>query len=609
MLILKRLYFLVIILFISLGSANAIANHNTNLNPQNPNPDYLESAYQTKFSTQSPDSVFKVFAKRINESQVEIKFNIKPNYYLYAKSLTIQSNPSNVLKIDTGSFPETIKIPQLNNPEKLDDVYIGDFNIMAHVDTSVSYPKLLLIVTIQGCDGKTICYPPEVLSFDITSIGKNMQIVHNEDITVMGTFNALLHGELSLNKLINSLSMLHILLIFFLAGFAISLTPCMYPLYPIALASILGRGNRPNIRRVLVLVLSYIHGISLVYILIGFLVSTGGVLLTTAMQTPLFIICGSIIWLILGLIMLDLVKFNLPNGFNNYLYSKNVVLTGGNIPSVVIMGILSALLLGPCVTPPLIAALSIIVIAHNVLLGVGLLYAISLGMGIPILMIALFGNKIMPKSGSWMNIVKYILGILIIVVSVYLVLPLLVSYNIYLSLSILSLGIGLLMLKLTWNHPKATFYFQKRLAIFIIILACVFQIIAIQDKFWQKPIDNINSEFITATKSSELNYLIKTSNKPVIIDFYASWCSICREMASTTFKDPKVINKLSNYTVIKFDLSQNTSEAQMVLKHYGLYGIPALIILWPNQKPEKLVGYISSMELLNTLDIIKIQHN
>ncbi len=505
---------------------------------------YQSPVTESQYLTIAPvDQVFKINAERVRESSINLKFTVANGFYLYKNRLKISTAPDNILNFNSLVWPSTLSIPDIEDPVKNDDVYIGTFTVNLPFMPNSNKIPFVLSVTIQGCDGKSICYPPQTYTFDFNQSPAAIQEQPPSNLT--NTFIKFYHGEINWQDLAHELSIIQLIIIFFIAGIAIALTPCMYPLYPIALTTIMGNVNQKH-KNIILLVIAYVHGIAIIYVIMGIVASISGKLLTTVIQTPIVMFINAFIWLILGLAMFDLIQIKLPNRLHLYLHHKSNNLDGGNIITVFIMGIISSLLLGPCVTPPLIAAIGFITGLSNIMLGVICLYAISLGMGIPLLVLAFVGGRFLPKSGKWMNVVKYIMGILLIAVSISLIYP-------YLSRFIINA-----------QNSK---------------------------------------EEIVLTDRSSLAIAIQNSSKPILVDIYASWCVVCRKMDKETFSVAAVKEKLNNYTMIKFDITNNTSEQAKVLKEYGLYGPPALIILdKKHDVTDKLLGFIDSITLINHLD-------
>jgi len=356
---------------------------------------------------------------------------------------------------------------------------------------------------------------------------------------------------------LSSVNLGQLFLIFLCAGFIIALTPCMYPLYPIALTAIIGTATKR--RNIASLVICYIHGIALIYVSIGVIAAFSGMLLTTLIQTPWFILTISIILLVLGLSMFDLLEIKLPSTLHSYVSIKASNIVGGRYTTAFLMGVLSSLLLGPCLTPPLIIAIGFIASSGSLLIGILGLYAISLGMGIPLFILAVIGNKLLPRSGSWMNWLKHSLGLVIIIVAIYLAYPFIELGNQLVSIGVLCFIIALVFLIIRhFRSPDLELLVHKIVPIIMIIagLSCVIYGIKTISIVNPATEAKLRSENILVT--SDINALdknISASSKPVIVIVSAKWCSICRELAVRTL-NPENLSKLVNkYTIIKFDIT------------------------------------------------------
>ena len=330
----------------------------------------------------SPEEAFNVNAV-LESSTIKLSFNIAKGFYAYKKRFKVTSDQSNVF-LNQVRFPEGFT-KQVFDGERYvnEEVLTGKFNVSIKLKSNVK--DLNLTVGMQGCDDKSICYPPQIRKFSLKATTakqdaakQNLPQVENKPLLgeIKQTFSAIYYGGENGQNLLKSLNLLELILIFFIAGIVIALTPCVYPLYPITLSAIIGSGARP--KNVPLLVFCYVHGIALIYVIVGVVAALSGKLLTTVIQAPAFVIFMSMILLILGLAMFDLLEIKLPNRLHGYLHYKSTKLTGGRYLTAFIMGIFSSLLLGPCITPPLIVAIGFTASSGSALVGTLGLYAITI---------------------------------------------------------------------------------------------------------------------------------------------------------------------------------------------------------------------------------------
>lgn len=542
----------------------------------------------TDHTTQIPaQQAFRVNAVLESTTSIKISFNILPNFYIYKERVSIKSNNPLAFNAEDIHLPSGIKMNVYNGESYAEEMVLnGTFSINIVLKKPVD--KLNLTVHLQGCDGKTICYPPQNYQFEL---GQSKGFfAHFKDV-----FTEIYSGGSSITQV----NAIELFLVFFLAGVAISLTPCMYPLYPIALSSISQTATKKS--SVIKLSLCYIHGISLIYILMGIIAAFSGHLLITLIQTPVFVLISSAIFLLLGLAMFDLIEIKLPNRLHNYIHIKSNNLGSGYL-SAFILGILSSFLLGPCVTPPLIIAIGYIASSGNVINGVLGLYAISLGMGLPILILATVGNKLLPKSGAWMNGIKHLLGLIIIALAIYLAYPIINLGNSLLSVGVLCFitALAFLLIK-QFRSPDLELLIHKIMPILMIVVGLIFTFVS---SYKPAAVASVVPEAVAGSVANivsinQLDQIIAKSKKPVLVIISAKWCAICRELEATTFKDRDVIDKFKQYTVIHFDITDNQPDSATLLNRYKLFGPPAILILDKNKiLQDKIIGYINAKDLL-----------
>jgi thioredoxin:protein disulfide reductase len=585
--------------------------------------DNLNNSFNSQFFTNqepislSPEEAFQASAVLESSTQIKLSFNIAKGFYAYKKRFKVSADKSDI-------FLKAVKFPKGFTKQVFDgeryvneEVLTGKFNIDIPLKSSAK--NLILTVRLQGCDDKSICYPPQVYKFNLSAIESgavNSSIInspkqnittsieHHQPLTgLKQTFSAIYYGGESSQNLLKSLHLFELILIFFIAGIVIALTPCVYPLYPIALSAIVGSGARA--KNVPMLVFCYVHGIALIYVIVGIVAAFSGKLLTTVIQAPAFVIIMSIILLILGLAMFDLLEIKLPNRLHGYLHYKSTKLTGGRYITAFVMGIFSSLLLGPCITPPLIIAIGFTASSGSVLVGTLGLYAISLGMGIPIFILSLLGSRLMPKSGAWLNVIKYSLGTVIIIAAIYLAYPFINLGNKFISIGILCSIIALIFLVIKHLRlPDFELMAHKIIPILMIIFGLCFTLYGIRELQASETNSTaiINGQMIVIKDVETLKQKMSSSTKPVVLIISAKWCATCREMDAKTFTDSRVQERFAQYLVIKFDITSNQPEYYTVLKSYGLYGPPAILLF--NSKHElikTLIGFVDPERLLLSL--------
>lgn len=550
----------------------------------------LLDSFTNKVAGISPKQAFGVTAILESPTKIRLSFNIMPGFYIYKDRLLIKSDDPKAFNSNAIYLPPGIKMNVFNGESYTPQIVL---NNKFDVNISLKYPinQLTLSINLMGCDGKTVCYPPQNYQF---KLGNPNTLFSN----FKSLFMAIYSGVTNHNKG-NSIELF---LVFFLAGIVISLTPCMYPLYPIALSTISQMAFKKS--NIIKLTLCYIHGISLIYVLVGIIAALSGHLLITFIQAPIFVVLSSGVFLLMGLAMFDLLDVRLPNSLHNYIHIKSANLNSGRYFSAFILGILSSFLLGPCITPPLVIAIGYIASRGNVINGILGLYAISLGMGVPILILSIAGNKLLPKSGAWMNSIKYIMGLIIIGVAIYMAYPLVNLGSPMLGIAMLCFitALAFILFK-QFRSPDLELLIHKLMPVVMIVIGVIFVFLSNYKPDAIGRLESTSSDSLTSV--TKLNKQIKSSDKPIIIIVSAKWCSICHELESTTFKNKNLVKRFELYSIIKFDITEVGPDSTTFLNQYKLYGPPAIIILDKNKVvQDKIIGYISADELIRRLSLL-----
>lgn len=543
-----------------------------------------------------PDEAFKPSFEKNNESVI-FKLELGEDIYLYDEKLKVlMTKPT---KID---ISEELDIPK---PIEYDDfiVHFDDPNIsipFSLLKSKVKSESYEIEVQYQGCSKAGLCYAPMsqtyAFSFDskkeastVPSVKKDL----NETDTIA---NTLKDGSIIL-----------VLATFFGFGLLLSLTPCVFPMIPI-LSSIIvkaGQDEEMTATRGFLLSLVYVLAMSLAYTIAGVLAGIFGANLQVALQNPYVLTVFSAIFVALAFSMFGYYKIELPQSLQNKIQSSTQSKQG--VVGIAIMGFLSALIVGPCVAPPLAGALVYIGQTGDAVLGGAALFVLSLGMGIPLLLIGIGAGKFMPRPGGWMESITKIFGIVMLAIAVWMLDRVLDPIIVMYLWALLLLGTAL-YLKL-YEH----ILIQLVTAVIFIYGVLTFTgavsgatnvlnpLEKLTSKMSERSMTQDTLQWTYVKNTEELNRAIKASSKPVMLDFYADWCVSCKELEGITFKDPQVIAKLHEFTLLKADVTKNSDEDKALQKRFGVVGPPALIF-WDTNNQEitasQIVGYKNPEDFL-----------
>lgn len=569
-----------------------------------------------------PEQAFIPSVEATNEG-VKVNFKVADGYYLYQSKIVAQTNPQNLLTA-----------PQFSEGKVKEDEFFGKQTVYHHnADIAWAYGKpspapYQLTLQYQGCAEVGVCYPPVETSFDIQGVGQyqtevaqensaldmfvkkpqgatgsldNQAVVQNSSAPANFGFSSSL--QLSRDTLgIN-------LLAFFIAGLGLSFTACMYPLLPIVSSIIVGdkRGNR---QRGFVLSLVYVQGLALTYALVGVLAGLTGALLTVWLQQAWVILTASAIMVVLALSMFGVFNVQLPSAVQSYFQNQSNRLSGGKMASVFVMGMLSALIVGPCVAPPLALALGYIGQTGDGVLGGLALYVLALGTGVPLVVVGTFGGHILPRAGTWMNGVKYAFGVILLAVAVYLATPFL-PYAVAVALYALLLIAPALYLIWQMRQLKGGVKMVAgSLSLVLLASGVWFSVQSVRGQETElhrfltlhPPSNHIYGKRFTDVAQLEnamAEALKADPNTPILLDFYADWCVSCKEMEAKTFSQNEVQTAVPMSRLFQIDVTDNTAEHRALLKKYGLYGPPALFVLKADgSRSPALLGYLPASQFV-----------
>ena len=509
------------------------------------------SLYNKKNDFLPADKAFKFQIFSIKGlKELDIKFNIAPGYYLYKSKLNVSTDP--VLDFDLIKANGKIKEDEFFGKQ---EVFYKTTTIKLITQEPISDTHKV-ILEYQGCSEKGLCYPP---------ISK---IIKTTAIKNYSTDSKFSETDIIISKISNQ-NFILTLIGFFLSGFLLSLTPCVLPMVPVLSGIIIASNPKNSIR----LTLCYVGGIIFTYTLLGIIAGMTGTLLSSSLQNTNFILFAGFLYFIFAIAMFGLFELTLPSNIQNKIANILQNFKLENSFNVFVLGLISSLILSPCVAPPLAAAILYIGKSNDLILGGGSLLFMSLGMSIPLLAIGVFSIKIIPKPGPWMIKIKKLMGFILIAMAIYIIRPLLSELLFFYSLfSILLIS----SFYFIWFNRKT-----KRITNIILTIASltIVSLIIFQTKtMWINSSHKSSQTFIPINNIIELqNFQTDSNKKPIMLDFYADWCVSCLEYEKFTFNSPNIINLMDKFELLQVDVTENNKEHQLLLKEFSLFGPPGII--------------------------------
>jgi len=545
----------------------------------------------------SPDEAFKIDYNIVDKNHVKINWIIHPGYYLYMGMFEFKSLDANkILKVE---MPEG---------KKKRDEFFGDVDVYYYSAEADVYfvddieDSIELKVKYQGCADAGLCYPPV---FKTITLKKNTSLNNLKRTSLFESQNAMSDSLLSNSIVYNSI-------IFFLAGLLLAFTPCVLPMVPILTGIIAGQGNVSQ-KKSLTLSIIYVLSMSLTYAVAGIIVAVSGTNIQASLQNPYVIGAISLLFFIFALAMFKFFDIQMPKSIQTVMTQLSNKQKSGSYGDVAVMGVLSALIVGPCVTAPLIGALIYIASTGDVLVGGIALFSLGIGMGAPLILLGSTTTKLISKIGPYLQLVNYFFGALFLVVSIWLlerILSIEVAAYLWALASLILIFIFIKSLNIINNLISTSIIF---ISSFFLVIYFSLQINGIQKNSYYDPITSFIEkekfvQFITVKTTQDLEKEIRNSNKPVMIDLYADWCVACKELEKYTFSDPKVSKILNQFKLIKFDITNTNEEHSKYLQSMRIFGPPALFFYDTSGKEineARVVGFMDSSDFLEVLKIVK----
>jgi len=550
---------------------------------------------------------FPLSVVAIDDTTLVITWLIQEDYYLYKDKMSFVADGAIIANID---FPEA----KLKQDEFFGQVRVYEKPIEIMVTLSeIQNDLLTLNIGYQGCWSGGVCYPPENNLVRVSLLG--------DGITQSQSEYSINTEELKARELFQQGG----LALFFgalLAGLALSWTPCVYPMIPILSGIIIGQKQTPSSLNAFLMSLAFVLSMSLAYGLIGATAGYfgAGINIQAIMQTPWILVVFSLIFIFLALSMFGFYDIQLPIKFQNRLAQISNKQTGGEFVGVSIMGFLSALIVGPCVTPFLATALSYVIAGGSTIKGGISLFAMGLGMGIPILIVCGWGVNALPKAGPWMNTIKNIFGFLMLAVSLYLldrILSPIISLVLWASL----MTIAPIKLGAFSNFTKTASLWRllvKTVGLIVLGYGLLLWLLVIKgggdiQQHMTSLIygDNIksseSSQFQIVESENQINLAIsetENSDKLLVIKFFADWCVSCNKLERIVFSNTNVAQALRNTINLTADVTDNNQANQKLLAKFNLVGPPAILFFkdGKEQRSYRIIGEISAEEFLKYIN-------
>ena len=536
--------------------------------------------------------------------QLHINFDISEGYYLYRHQFKFTANNVNYSTIDL-----PVGIDHKDEFFGVQQIYKEQLNFtinLVEVDENSS-----ITIRYQGCAEKGLCYPPtkKVISLNsldktsndgaavfsaLTKVNDNASLTEQKPINnTQGTSSSEQH---QLADMLKQDSLIVTLVAFFAGGLLLSFTPCVFPMYPILTGIIVGQGKALTTKKAFTLSFFYVQGMAITYTLLGIVVALAGAQFQAIFQHPFVLVALSILFIFLALSMFGIFNLALPASWQNKLNNISNKQKGGSIAGVAMMGVISGLVASPCTTAPLTGALLYISQTGDVVLGASALYALSLGMGLPLLILGSSGGKLLPKAGAWMNIIKNIFGLLLLAVPIFLLerfIPEIASQALW---ALLLLSAASYFYVANINGNSRNFWFGVR-SLIIFLMMFVGANMAYQLVTPSQSLPAVESSttqevqhFTQVSTLKELQEAVTQANnqgKTVMLDLYADWCIACKEFEKYTFPDAMVQKALANSILLQIDLTDTgTSENVQLMDHFKVFGLPS--ILFFNLQGEEL---------------------
>ena len=558
-----------------------------------------------------PEAAFRFSSRMVDAKNIEVSYQIADGYYMYREQFAFRAEGTSLGKpvIPPGKvkFDETF--------QKNVETYRKAVAITIPVEATGPFR---LVATSQGCADKGLCYTPMTSEARLSPNGGGglLSAVRgdSENPGAASTGFTASAPDSEMGRIESSLKsgrLLAIMPLFLLLGLGLAFTPCVLPMVPILSFIIVGEGAKATRLRGFTLSAAYSLGMAIVYTALGVTAGLLGEGLSAALQNPWVLSAFALLMAVLSLSMFGVYQLQMPAAVQTRLSQFSEKQTSGKLAGVFVMGALSALIVGPCVAAPLAGALLYISQTRDVVVGGSALFAMAIGMGIPLMVIGLSAGSLLPRAGGWMNAVRHFFGVLMLAVALWMVGPVLPAWLQMAGWAALGIAYG------AWLIFSRDARWSGKLAGVLFLLLGAMQLtgLATGGRDPLAPLAHLRgnqheTRFVRVKSSADLDAALAqaaSSGKPAMLDFYADWCVSCKEMEKLTFTDPRVRARFDNMVLLQADVTANNADDKALLKRFRLFGPPGIIFFGKDgaETPGgRVIGYQGTERFLSSMEVV-----
>lgn len=594
-----------------------------------------QSAARAQAEFLEPEKAFVFSAQMASPDTLELHYRVAPGYYMYRERFGIAITPADATTLGQAVYPK--------GEVKYDPTFEKDMEVF-HKDVTIRVPvgaggqPFTLTLTGQGCADAGLCYPPMDSTVKLTPVaggyavaGTGIGGAASAAPATSGGLSALVNaGDTGLADALGGLGWIKTAGVFLVLGLLLAFTPCVLPMIPILSSIVLGgaQHHRPSRSRGLALAATYVLGMSVVYTALGVAAGLSGAGLAAWLQTPWILSLFAILLAVLALAMFDVFTFQMPSGIQAMLSDRSSRMPGGRYTGALVMGALSALIVGPCVAAPLAGALLYISQTGDVVLGGSALFAMAWGMGVPLLIVGASSSALLPKAGPWMDGVKRLFGMLLLATAWWMLIPVVPTWVQMTGWAFLAVVSAVMLRAFDALPPGAGAgrMFGKGLGLLLALAAAAWLVGAASGgRDVLQPLSHLAArgeaaaaggaaagevQFTRVRSNAELDAVLAQSTRPVMLDFYADWCVSCREMERFTFTDAGVAQRMAGMVLVQADVTANNADDRALLKRFRLFGPPGIMFFEPGGKEiaeARVVGFQDAKRFTESLDRVLVR--